>query len=126
MVFSAEISTSKDRSFAAVDFVDTPGLVDGDMKVRSAYRAGWFEVVEFNAVMLQWQACRHIKFSNRTVQVQWLCFPAVPKHSPLEIGSGNNCLPTISLAEGCRHSYSSVREVPFCAYPLTAECRACS
>jgi hypothetical protein len=28
-----EISTSKERSFAAVDFVDTPGLVDGDMKV---------------------------------------------------------------------------------------------
>lgn len=30
---AAEISTSKERSFAAVDFVDTPGLVDGDMKV---------------------------------------------------------------------------------------------
>eukprot|EP00775_Hariotina_reticulata_P011958 gene11958-12101_t len=27
-----EISTSKDRSFSCVDFVDTPGLVDGDMK----------------------------------------------------------------------------------------------
>lgn len=32
---AAEISTSKERSFAAVDFVDTPGLVDGDMKVGS-------------------------------------------------------------------------------------------
>lgn len=29
-----EISTSKERSFSCVDFVDTPGLVDGDMKVR--------------------------------------------------------------------------------------------
>jgi hypothetical protein len=28
-----EITTSKERSFACVDFVDTPGLVDGDMKV---------------------------------------------------------------------------------------------
>ncbi len=28
-----EISTSKERSFTCVDFVDTPGLVDGDMKV---------------------------------------------------------------------------------------------
>jgi hypothetical protein len=28
-----EISTSKERSFSCVDFVDTPGLVDGDMKV---------------------------------------------------------------------------------------------
>jgi hypothetical protein len=29
-----EVTTSKERSFACVDFVDTPGLVDGDMKVR--------------------------------------------------------------------------------------------
>eukprot|EP00878_Enallax_costatus_P020822 GHUV01022023.1.p1 GENE.GHUV01022023.1~~GHUV01022023.1.p1 ORF type:complete len:290 (+),score=59.12 GHUV01022023.1:990-1859(+) len=27
-----EISTSKEQSFSCVDFVDTPGLVDGDMK----------------------------------------------------------------------------------------------
>ena len=27
-----EISTSKDRNFACVDFVDTPGLVDGEME----------------------------------------------------------------------------------------------
>jgi hypothetical protein len=27
-----EVSTSLERSFAAVDFVDSPGLVDGDMK----------------------------------------------------------------------------------------------
>lgn len=35
MFMPAEVSTSKERSFAAVDFVDTPGLVDGDMKVRA-------------------------------------------------------------------------------------------
>lgn len=34
-----EISTSKERSFACVDFVDTPGLVDGDMKVGRASTA---------------------------------------------------------------------------------------
>ena len=28
-----EVSTSTERSFNAVDFVDTPGLVDGDMQV---------------------------------------------------------------------------------------------
>jgi hypothetical protein len=28
-----EVSNSTERSFNAVDFVDTPGLVDGDMKV---------------------------------------------------------------------------------------------
>ena len=28
-----EVTTSSERSFGAVDFVDTPGLVDGDMKV---------------------------------------------------------------------------------------------
>lgn len=31
-----EISTSKERSFPCVDFVDTPGLVDGDTQVRTA------------------------------------------------------------------------------------------
>lgn len=31
-----EITTSTERSFACVDFVDTPGLVDGDMKVCAA------------------------------------------------------------------------------------------
>ncbi|EEH56763.1 uncharacterized protein MICPUCDRAFT_47608 [Micromonas pusilla CCMP1545] len=34
-----EISTSKDRNFACVDFVDTPGLVDGEMEYP-------FDVVE--------------------------------------------------------------------------------
>jgi hypothetical protein len=29
-----EVTTSKERSFACVDFLDTPGLVVGDMKVR--------------------------------------------------------------------------------------------
>lgn len=33
MLPSLQVSTSKERSFACVDFVDTPGLVDGDMKV---------------------------------------------------------------------------------------------
>jgi hypothetical protein len=28
------VTTSKERSFACVDCVDTPGLVVGDMKVR--------------------------------------------------------------------------------------------
>lgn len=36
----AEVSTSKERSFAAVDFVDTPGLVDGDMKVGDMIGGG--------------------------------------------------------------------------------------
>jgi hypothetical protein len=29
---STEISTSKQKKFSLVTFVDTPGLVDGDMK----------------------------------------------------------------------------------------------
>ncbi|KAF6254967.1 sarcaleumin-like protein [Scenedesmus sp. NREL 46B-D3] len=33
-----EITTSKERSFACVDFVDTPGLVDGDMKYPFAVK----------------------------------------------------------------------------------------
>lgn len=42
-----EISTSKERSFSCVDFVDTPGLVDGDMKVSGMWlgTAYWPAVV---------------------------------------------------------------------------------
>lgn len=35
-----EITTSKERSFSCVDFVDTPGLVDGDMKVGKKHNFG--------------------------------------------------------------------------------------
>ncbi len=35
-----EVSTSLERSFAAVDFVDSPGLVDGDMKYPMPVEVG--------------------------------------------------------------------------------------
>jgi hypothetical protein len=38
---ATEVSTSRERSFTAVDFVDTPGLVDGDMKVLGGRVGGW-------------------------------------------------------------------------------------
>ena len=47
-----EISTSKDRNFACVDFVDTPGLVDGEMEypVRPSPHTGLHTIRVVNAV----------------------------------------------------------------------------
>lgn len=60
-----EISTSKERSFSCVDFVDTPGLVDGDMKVCTVLSAASSPAVRVCQVMQR--SCSGISITGSLV-----------------------------------------------------------
>lgn len=51
---STEISTSKQKQFSLLTFIDTPGLVDGDMKYPFDVNKSilWFGWCSINIIML--------------------------------------------------------------------------
>ena len=50
---TTEISTSKQKKFSLVTFVDTPGLVDGDMKYPFDVNQSimWLGEVQINVIL---------------------------------------------------------------------------